>query len=87
MNTQALITAGESVFTTVSGKAISGTVEANISDVGSLVTVGLTLLERNVNFNVTGIVDGVTQILSGVNATIKAAKTKPGTATAATGGA
>lgn len=87
MNTQALITAGEAVFTSISGKTISGAVASNVSDVGSLVTVGLTLLERNVDFNITGVVDGVTQILSGVNATIQAAKTKPGNATAATGGA
>lgn len=87
MNTQALITAGESVFTTVSGKALSANVTANIADVGSLVTLGLTLVERNTEFNVTGVVDGVTQILSGVNTTIQAAKTKAVNASASTGGA
>lgn len=87
MNTQALITAGESVFTTVSGKALSSNVTANIADVGSLVTLGLTLVERNTEFNVTGVVDGVTQILSGVNTTIQAAKTKAVNASASAGGA
>lgn len=87
MNTQALITAGESVFTTVSGKALSANVTANIADIGSLVTLGLTLVERNTEFNVTGVVDGVTQILSGVNTTIQAAKTKAVNASASAGGA
>ncbi|MFT8367560.1 MAG: hypothetical protein ABF646_02285 [Acetobacter papayae] len=87
MNTQALITAGEAVFTTVSGKALSSNIAANIADAGSLVALGLTLVERNTEFNVSGVVDGVTQILSGVNATIQAAKTKAVNATASTGGA
>lgn len=87
MNTQALITAGESVFATISGKTISASVESNIADVGSLVTVGLTLLERNTEFNISGMVDGLTQILSGVNTTVQAAKTKAVNATASSGGA
>ncbi|PAL21056.1 hypothetical protein [Acetobacter syzygii] len=87
MNTQALITAGESVFATISGKTISASVESNIADVGSLVTVGLSLLERNTEFNVSGVVDGLTQILSGVNTTVQAAKTKAVNATASSGGA
>lgn len=87
MNTQALITAGESVFATISGKTISTSVESNIADVGSLVTVGLSLLERNTEFNISGIVDGLTQILSGVNTTVQAAKTKAVNASASTGGA
>ncbi|KXV57987.1 hypothetical protein AD947_07295 [Acetobacter tropicalis] len=87
MNTQALITAGETVFKTVSGKTISASLESNIADVGSLVTVGLSLLERNTEFNVSGVVDGLTQILSGVNTTVQAAKTKAVNASASTGGA
>ncbi|ATJ90461.1 hypothetical protein HK16_01080 [Acetobacter senegalensis] len=87
MNTQALITAGETVFKTVSGKTISASVESNITDIGSLVTVGLSLLERNTEFNVSGVVDGLTQILSGVNTTVQAAKTKAVNASASTGGA
>lgn len=87
MDTQALITAGEAVFTTVSGKALSAKITANIADAGSLVALALTLVERNTEFNVSGVVDGVTQILSGVNATIQAAKTKAVNATASSGGA
>lgn len=72
-----LISAGESVFTAISGSEVSEKVASNVNDAGAVVSLVVSLVARNVtSVDVSGIVSGLTTTLEGVAEVITAAKTK-----------
>ena len=83
-STQDLIQAGEDLFMTFSGGQVSAKAAANINEAASFVSVGVSLLSRNVTrFDIDAIVSGLTETVNGVNTIAKGLKKKETTATAA----
>lgn len=78
-----LITAGESLYTAVSGGNVSAKAAANINDAGAVASLVVSLAARNItSVDVAGIVGGLTTTLNGVTEIVTAAK-KTTTATTA----
>lgn len=85
-----LVTAGEALFATISGKPLSDNVVKITSGVTSVLDGLFPTLAEKAPFDIDGVFDGATQVLTGLNIAIGAAKTKTAAtvATAAvTGGA
>lgn len=79
-----LITAGEGLFTAVSGGEVSAKAAANINDAGAVVSLIVSLAARNITaVDVAGIVSGLTTTVTGITEVVTAVKTKT-TATTAT---
>lgn len=82
-----LATASENLFTAISGETVSDTVKSNVTDVTSILALGLSILQRSTSFNVDGVVAGSTEALNGITQAIKAARTPLTTTTPAIAGA
>lgn len=82
-----LVTAGETLFETISGDKLS----ANAAKVSSGITGVLDGLfpavAAKVKFDLDGVFEGATGALSGINKAIASAKVAPATASSALGGA
>lgn len=77
------IAAGESLYTEVSGGAVSATAAANINDAGTVVDLVVSLVSRNTSINLDGILTGLTSVVTGVTTIIQDVKAKATTTTTA----
>ncbi|MCP1239849.1 hypothetical protein NKW44_09095 [Acetobacter lovaniensis] len=88
-----LVSAGETLFGTVTGKPLSDNVLKVTAGVTSLLDGMLPMLSAKVSFDLDGVLVGATEVLTGVNAIVAAAKDKaapkivPSTSSASSGGA
>lgn len=72
-----LITAGEALYTAVSGGNVSTKAADNINDAGSVASLVVSLAARNITaVDVAGIVSGLTGIVEGVTEVVTAVKSK-----------
>lgn len=78
-----LVTAGETLFGTLTGKPLSDNVLKITSGATSLLDGLFPTLAAKVSFDLNGVLEGSTEVLTGLNTAISAAKTKA-TATADT---
>ena len=79
-----LISAGEALYTELSGGTVSTTAANNINDAGAVVSLVVGLAARNITaVDVSGIVGGLVGVVNGITTIVTAAKIKT-TATAAT---
>lgn len=71
-----LVAAGETLFGTVTGKPLSDNVLKVTAGVTSLLDGMFPTLAAKVSFDLDGVFVGATEVLTGVNAIVVAAKTK-----------
>lgn len=76
-----LVTAGEDLFTTVAGAALSDNAVKVSAGVASLLDGLFPTLAAKVSFDLDGVLEGSTEVLTGLNTAITAAKTKASSAT------
>lgn len=81
----ALVGAAETLFATLSGKALNANVLKVSSGTTFVVDGLLPTLASRVTFDLDGVFAGATQVLQGLNTAIAAAKARPAAATAVTG--
>lgn len=84
-----LVTAGEDLFATLTGKPLSDNATKISTGVTSLLDGLFPALAQKVSFDLDGVLTGSTEVLTGLNTAISAAKAKPDVAQTAaiTGGA
>lgn len=76
-----LVTAGEGLFATLTGAALSDNAVKVSAGVASLLDGLFPTLAAKVSFDLDGVLEGSTEVLTGLNTAITAAKTKAASAT------
>lgn len=79
-----LVTAGEGLFATLTGKPLSDNATKISAGVTSLLDGLFPALAQKVSFDLDGVLEGSTEVLTGLNTAITAAKTKTESATTPT---
>ncbi|WP_278368682.1 hypothetical protein [Acetobacter orientalis] len=79
-----LVTAGEALFATISGKPLSDNVLKVTSGVTSLLDGLFPTLAEKAPFDLDGVFIGATEVLTGLNTAVVAAKAKTAAVTATT---
>ena len=83
-NITTLVSSVESLYTEIKGSSITSTEASNVNDITSVLSLVLSLVERNTSFDVETLLEGVSDIVDGSTSIIKVFKDKKTTTTTTT---